>query len=181
MPGENLLKALDHVWNALAPLNIPMAIMGGLAVSVYQHARSTRDVDILIQVEEHDTEALLDALRPAGIKPRRLPPLLHLDQQWILFLEYQPPGTFFEIKIDLLYADNPYQRQALARSVPAEVPGVNASLFVLSCEDLIIHKLQAGRIIDRADCAFLIRANRNSLDYTYLTTWLHDLSLTTRW
>jgi hypothetical protein len=89
MPGENLLKTLDYVWNVLAPLDIPMAVMGGLAVSIYQHARSTRDVDILIQIEERDTERILEVLAKEGIKPRRVPPLLNLDRQFILFLYYQ--------------------------------------------------------------------------------------------
>jgi hypothetical protein len=181
MPGENLLKTLDHVWKALAPLDIPMAVMGGLAVSIYQHARSTRDVDILIQIEEQDTDRILEALARQGIRPRRIPPLLNLDRQFILFLYFQPQGAFFEIKIDLLYADNDYQRQALARRVAGQLPGADAPMFFLSCEDLIIHKLQAGRIIDRADCAYLVRANRSELDFVYLEKWLGVLSLMERW
>jgi len=39
---------------------------------------------------------------------------------------------------------------------------------VLACEDLILHKLMAGRIIDRADAAALLRANRGALDLDYL-------------
>jgi len=158
-----------------------MAVMGGLAVSVYQHARSTRDVDILIQIEERDTDRILDVLSQAGIKPRRIPALMNLDKQLILFLYYQPPGAFFEIKIDLLYADNEYQRQALARRVAGQLPGSATSLFFLSCEDLIIHKLQAGRIIDRADCAHLVRANRSDLDFGYLGKWIESLSLSAQW
>jgi hypothetical protein len=34
----------------------------------------------------------------------------------------------------------------------------------LACEDLIINKLLAGRAIDLADAAALIRANANALD-----------------
>jgi hypothetical protein len=181
MPGENLLKTLDYVWNALTPLQVPMAVMGGLAVSIYHHARSTRDVDILILAEKKDTDRLLDILDQNGIKPRRIPPLLQLDQQYILFLYYLPPGAFFEIKIDLLYADNEYQRQALARRVAGQLPGTESQLFYLSCEDLIIHKLMAGRIIDRADCSYLVRANRTDLDFKYLGKWIGQFSLMDKW
>lgn len=181
MPGENLLKTIDYVWHALAPLNMPMAIMGGLALPVYQHARSTRDIDILLQIEERDTERILTALSNQGIRPRRIPPLLNLDRQFVLLLFYQPPGAFFEIKIDLLYADNDYQRQALSRRVPGKIPGIETTLHFLSCEDLIIHKLQAGRIIDRADCAYLLRLNRSALDFVYLAKWLTSLNLLDKW
>jgi hypothetical protein len=52
---------------------------------------------------------------------------------------------------------------------------------VLSCEDLILHKLLAGRIIDKADCAFLVRVNRQDLDIGYLQHWVTTLSLAPRW
>lgn len=47
-----------------------------------------------------------------------------------------------------------------------------------SCEDLLIHKLMAGRIIDRADAAAVLRANRDLLDIGYLRKWADDLQLT---
>jgi hypothetical protein len=181
MPGEQLLKALDHVWRVLTPLNLPMAVMGGIAVSVWQHARSTRDVDVLIQMAPSDTDQIAGALGQAGIHPRRFQPLLNLDEQHVLMLFYQPPGAFFEIKIDLLYAELDYQKQALMRRIPVQLPGLESTIFVLSCEDLILHKLMAGRIIDKADCAFLVRVNRQELDVGYLQTWIDRLSLTEKW
>ena len=48
---------------------------------------------------------------------------------------------------------------------------------MLSCEDLIIHKLLAGRIIDSADVSALLPANRAGLDMAYLERWLTELSL----
>ena len=47
----------------------------------------------------------------------------------------------------------------------------------MSCEDLIIHKLLAGRIIDNADVAALLRVNRAVLDLAYLKGWLGQLNL----
>jgi hypothetical protein len=181
MPGEQLLKALDHVWKTLEPMDIPMAVMGGIAVSVWQHARSTRDVDILIQLSPTDTGWIGATLGDAGIHPRRFQPLLNLDQQHVLMLYYQPPGAFFEIKIDLLYAELEYQKQALTRRVPVQLPGLESTIFVLSCEDMILHKLMANRIIDRADSAFLVRVNRQELDIGYLRCWVERLALADRW
>jgi hypothetical protein len=50
-------------------------------------------------------------------------------------------------------------------------------IAVMSCEDLIIHKLLAGRIIDSADVAALLRANRAGLDLAYLKGWLGQRNL----
>ena len=48
---------------------------------------------------------------------------------------------------------------------------------VVSCEDLIVLKLFAGRILDRVDVAELLRANRDALELGYLTGWIHQLTL----
>src|SRR5438094_576568 len=124
--AELLLGAFRQVWAALAGRGVPAALMGGLAVAVWQHVRATRDVDLLVQV-------------------------------------------------DLLLADSPYHREALARRIPATVGDLEVS--VLACEDLVLHKLLAGRIIDRADVAALLRANREALDSAYLRRWSRELSL----
>jgi hypothetical protein len=48
---------------------------------------------------------------------------------------------------------------------------------VVSCEDLILLKLSAGRLIDRADAVDLLRANHESLDVDYLMRWNRQLDL----
>lgn len=90
-------------------------------------------------------------------------------------MEYEPPGSFVEVKVDLLIARSDYQRTALSRRVA--VPELGDDLCVLSCEDLILHKLLAGRIIDRADAAALLRYNHGALDMSYLLRWLDQLRL----
>jgi hypothetical protein len=45
--AELVLGTLKHLWDTLAPLKLPIAVMGGLAVSFWKHVRATRDVDVL--------------------------------------------------------------------------------------------------------------------------------------
>jgi hypothetical protein len=47
----------------------------------------------------------------------------------------------------------------------------------LACEDLVLHKLLSGRLLDLADAAMLRRANRSDLDLSYLLDWTTRLSL----
>jgi hypothetical protein len=35
MPPESLPRALRHVWLALKPLDVPMAVMGGIAMATF--------------------------------------------------------------------------------------------------------------------------------------------------
>ncbi|HMP78472.1 MAG TPA: hypothetical protein PKD54_03375 [Pirellulaceae bacterium] len=56
------------------------------------------------------------------------------------------------------------------------LPGVHEKqIRVLSCEDLILLIIVAGRIIDRADVCELLRANRNALDWNVLRSRASDL------
>ncbi len=47
MPGEGILVTLRHAWLALEPLNLPMAVVGGVALSAWNHVRYARDADFL--------------------------------------------------------------------------------------------------------------------------------------
>jgi hypothetical protein len=153
-----------------------MALMGGLAVAVWKHPRNTRDVDILVEVRNVNPDKLVEAMKRAGMRSKRQPPVLRVGDQRIIQLLYQAQGTFLDIQIDVLLADSAYQKEALTRARPAKLDGEH-EIAVLSCEDLIIHKLLAGRIIDSADVAALLRANRAVLDLTYLKSWLGRLDL----
>jgi hypothetical protein len=181
MTAEIVLQTLRHAWATLAPLGLPMALMGGLSVAVWKHSRATRDVDLLLDLGPLPAEDLVQALDGKGLRALRHPPVHRIGPSRILQLVYEPPGTFLELRVDLLFADSDYQRQALARRVPARLPGVDIEIFVLSCEDLILHKLLAGRLLDLADVAALLRANRDTLDQGYLRNWYGQLGVTAEW
>jgi hypothetical protein len=135
-----------------------MAVMGGIALSAWKYPRATQDVDVLIGLEEKDTEFVLQSLAAAKIRAKRQPPILTLGQLRIVQLLYEPPGTYLDLQLDLLLAECEYQKEALQRRSTVHLPELDVAVAVLSCEDLILHKLLAGRIVDQADAAMLLRA-----------------------
>lgn len=177
MAADLLLQALRHVWAALEPLRIPMAVMGGLAVSAWQHMRATHDVDLLIGVGGTDIGLILERLTQAGVRLKHEPPILTLGPFRVLQVLYEPPGAYLDLQIDLLLGDSAYHQTALSRRVPVKLPDADFEVPVLSCEDLMVHKLLAGRMIDRADVAALLRVNRASLDLGYLAHWVAEMNL----
>ncbi len=177
MAADAVLRALRHVWLILKSEDIPAAVVGGIAMAAWKHVRATRDVDLLIGLGEADTEPLLQTLRAAGIHPKSDRGTISLGDINLLQLVYQPEETFLDIQIDLLLGGLPYHEQALGRRLPTRLPEMDLEIDVLACEDLILYKLLAGRIIDRADAAFLLRANRNSLDFDYLRQWAKTLEV----
>lgn len=177
MAGDVVLDTLRHAWLTLQPFNAPMAVMGGLALAAWEHVRATRDVDLLIGIEFSQSDELLRRLAAAGFRAKRNPPMLTLGNLRLVQLLYEPPGTLLDLQVDLLLAESEYHRTALSRRVATRLPGLDVELFVLTCEDLILHKLLAGRILDRADCAALLAANRHTLDRPYLVRWSKDLGV----
>jgi hypothetical protein len=134
-------------------------------------------VDLLVAVAAEDLEPLLGSLAAAGIRPKHQPPVISLGTLEIVQLLYEPPGAYVDLQVDLLLARSEYHLQALERRVPTHLLAVDLELYVLACEDLILHKLLAGRLIDRADAAALLRANGANLNLSYLDRWTTKLSL----
>jgi Nucleotidyltransferase of unknown function (DUF6036) len=177
MAAELLIKALQAIWNALRSMDISAAVMGGLAMSSWKYTRSTRDVDLLIGVDVQRSDKIVSELRSIGIRPKRIPSVISLGRLNIIQLLYEPPETYMEVQIDLVLAESDYFRTALERRIPIRLPDMPIDIAILTCEDLILNKLLAGRIIDRADVAALLKFNFASLDQNYLAHWLKQLKL----
>jgi hypothetical protein len=177
MLGDAVMGALTRASAALEQAHVPLAIMGGVAVSIWRHARATKDVDLLVGLKADDVNQLMPQLFRAGIHPKRLPPVIEIDDVHIVPLTCQPTETLLDIRIDLLLAESQFQQQALERAIPAELDPPNQAIRVLTCEDLILFKLLAGRVIDRADAAFLLRENREELDFEHLSHWSRSLNV----
>src|SRR6476659_10564230 len=171
MPGEGVLQTLRHAWFALEPLNVPMAVIGGIALSAWNHARYTRDADLLIGMDDSHVDQVLAETMDAGFYPRHSPPVLQSDDQKLIQLRFTPPDGVGRYQIDLLFAGSQYQRSALGRRTAQEIPGLNHPVQVLRPEDLILLKLCAGGVID------LMRENRDLIDLDYLAGWIKRLSL----
>ena len=177
MPGEGVLAALRAAWIALEPLNLPMAVIGGVALSAWNHIRYTRDADLLIGVDEARLDEIFAAVGKAGFWPRHSPPVIQIDEQKLMQFKFTPPERTMPFQVDLLFAGSEYQKTALARREEQEVPGLDYPVQVLRPEDLVLFKLLAGRVIDRADAAMLLRENRPEIDMPYLKDWVRRLGL----
>lgn len=179
MATKTALATLDHIWGALAPLGHPMAVMGGISLAAWNHIRATRDVDLLIAVDRSAIDPILNALRSHGCRPKKSPPIVTVGEHHFVQFLYTPPDEFYDVQFDLLLAESALQKSAIARRVRRDVPGISRPVDVLHCDDLILFKLVAGRLIDRADAAMLLRENRAAIDFDYILTWVAHLDLTT--
>lgn len=173
-----LMESLGTIWNMLDSVTDQRALAGGLAVSYWGYPRSTRDIDIAILVDPIQTPDKLNAsLRSIGLSPKKRPEIQSLGFIKVSQWQYAVPDAHIDIDLDLLLGDSKYFQQALSRRVACELIGVDAQLTVLSCEDLILFKLAAGRLLDLADVRELRERNKTTLDEVYLSTWTTELQL----
>lgn len=174
MDVDPLALTLVRAWEILEPLEIPMAVMGGISLAAWNHPRFTHDVDLLLALPDEEKETVVTTFLEAdfffkkGEKHRWIP----LGGIELLQLFYEPPDTFMDFRLDLIAAKSDYHLGILQRRVPVRLPMVDREIAVVSCEDMLILKLLAGRIIDRADAATLLRKNRERLDDEYLMKWI---------
>jgi hypothetical protein len=168
MPGEGVVATLRAGWDALARVDAPKAVIGGLALAAWRHARYTRDADVLVAIEESRFDELLAALAAAGFRPRHSPPLRVIDGQAIAQFTFQPAEALMPFQFDVLLVASGFQREAVQRAVPWPLAGPGGDVLVVRPDDLVVIKLQAGRIIDRADAAMVLRENRDEIDFQRL-------------
>lgn len=151
---------LEAIGAILARLGIHWALFGALAANLYRaETRLTQDVDLLLADTGPGIEALEAALRSAGWQVRRA----------------IPDGTLLRARhpdlgdVDLVVAQTPYQDEALARTREQALRD-GSRVRVLAIEDVILHKLIAGRARDVADVESILDATL-PLDESYLSRW----------
>jgi hypothetical protein len=180
MPTE-IVEAMLAASADLQDLGIPIALMGGLAASAWNYYRATRDVYLLIAADVVTPDRLLQSLQGRGYRPYKVPPLADFDGERVLQLLSRPPGKLYEHRIDLFLAETEYHRKALGRRVPFRLPDGKTDVPVVTCEDLILLKVRAGRVLDQGDVVALLQENRGDLDFDYIRGWLSSPAVRHLW
>ena len=138
------------------------AVVGGHAANLYRHdARATVDTDILVSLDRRTMEEVREMLTQRGWAVRSMP-----EGGWLLRVAHPRYGS-----LDVIASETDYQRAALARAKVTKFDDI--PLRALAVEDVIIHKLIAGRYKDEADVDDILRANP-VFDGDYLSKWLDE-------
>ena len=170
MPEDDFPEALRYLSRLCHELGVRWALIGGVASNLYRdRPRLTQDVDVTIEVDRGQWSSLAARLRTDG---------------WTLHPEVDYPDVVLlraqsRLAIDVLVAKTEYQRIALDRVIEhAMEPELR--IPVLAPEDIIVHKLIAGRHTDIDDVERIL-ASRPDLDRTYLEHWIAQWALIELW
>ena len=179
MLGDELVTATRQGVQVLDRLGIPYALVGGVAMNVWQRARATRDVDVLVCCAPDELGPLRDGLREAGFAHHERANHRALATADVYRFWWRVGSTALALRLDLLLGRLPLHRGILDRAVVVAALGIHVS--VASTEDVILLKLLAGRPVDRVDVIDLVRIHGQRLDGAYLQSQADKLGLADAW
>lgn len=159
-------KLLRRIAQSLDKEKIPYMVIGGQAVLLYGTPRLTRDIDITLGV---DTDCFLTIEKIC--KRLRLKILPKNPQHFVRDTKVLPAEeTRSKIRVDFIFSFTPYERQAMKRTKKVRLQGYPVKFA--SPEDVIIHKVFAGRPVDLEDVKNILLKLKTRLDITYIKRWL---------
>lgn len=150
--------AIEQVLAALNADGVRYLVVGGVAVVLHGHLRTTADLDLVVELAPENARRAVAALSRLGFRPRAPVPAeefadARARQTWIdekdltvfsLWSERLP-----EVEVDLFVKEPFLFGEAYARAL--RVPLDTTTVTVVSLEDLIALKRASGRPIDLAD------------------------------
>lgn len=165
MTKNILLIVLEKLLEVSQKSKAKIVLMGGIATSVFGRPRATFDVDGIISVSQQDLGFFLRLLKKSGFKFDKKNPLKSIQGLPFISFYYPKHKTY----VDLFVAKNEFQFEVLKRAKRIKLEKLN--LYIVSPEDLILIKLQAGRDKDLEDIREIILENKSKLDFNYLKKW----------
>ncbi len=159
---------LQTILKIATDCNIPIVLIGGLALPAYNVARTTLDIDICIYlISQEELNQFIEALNQNEISTVQKPKINHN-----LFTVF---GKLGEAEIWLKPCDAFHWDEQMVEKIHNFFDNV----YVLAVEDYILTKL--GRSdrssIDISDILKIIIANKDELDWKYLRFRLKRMDL----
>ena len=159
---ESLLARLTEELDAQG---LDFMLIGGQAVLLHGRPRLTEDIDLTLAASPESLSRVLVACRNLRLEP--LPEDVPAFVRQTFVLPAAEPDT--GIRVDFIFSTTPYERQAIERAVRVRLKGV--AVPFATAEDLILHKLFAGRLRDLEDATAVVHRQREKLDWAYLERW----------
>ncbi len=160
-------QLLAKIANALDRLRIGYMVIGGQAVLLYGEPRLTKDIDITLGVGVEGLTQITDLVHGLSLKVLVDNPEAFVHKTMVLPVIEDATG----IRVDFIFSHSPYEQQAITRTRAVRF-GATAVNFA-SLEDVVIHKIIAGRGRDIDDVKAILLKNPD-YDTDYITRWLKE-------
>jgi hypothetical protein len=171
-PSPDFPEILGRIAAELDARKLPFMVIGGQAVLLHGEPRLTQDIDITLGVPPSRLPDVLEACGATRIEPLPKDPRAFVQETFVLPAEDRTSG----VRIDLIFSTTHYEAEAIARAERVPLGGQHVPFA--TPEDLILHKLFAGRPRDLEDVRGVVRRKGDLIDWDYMTRWARALSTT---
>jgi Nucleotidyltransferase of unknown function (DUF6036) len=158
-------ELLSRIGANLSKHALSYMIIGGQAVLLYGEPRMTGDIDVTLGMDTDRLGDLLHAVQGLALKP--LPDALESFVKETMVLPTLDENS--GIRVDFIFSFTPYEKEAIKRARKVKILGQEVNFA--SPEDLLIHKIFAGRPRDLEDVRSVLQKNPD-LDVRYIRNWL---------
>lgn len=160
-------ELLSRLARSLDNKAIPYMIIGGQAVLLYGEPRLTRDIDITLGITTDHLKEIVQITEDIPLKILPEDVYEFVGKTMVLPTLHEDTG----IRIDFIFSFTPYEQEAIQRVRLIPIKGTVVKFA--SPEDVIIHKIFAGRPRDIEDVRGIILKNPE-LDLRYIERWLKE-------
>jgi hypothetical protein len=178
------IRDLREVLGVLARLDIPHALGGSMASSVYGVDRYTQDADLTVEPFPGKEEAFAAAFGPDWYVS-----LAAVQDAVRRRSSFNLINTASGFKVDLFVRpDEPFAIEAMKRRVPLTFPDApEQPVYLYTAEDVILFKLRWYRLGNHTseqqwrDVLGVVQVQAERLDRPYLEKWAADLGVSDLW
>ena len=160
-------KLLEQIAGELAVQNIPYMLIGGQAILLYGEPRLTKDIDITLGIGTEELERIKQSVRNLKFEILIPEPEKFVKETMVLPTLHEKSG----IRIDFTFSFSAYEHQAIQNAKLVKIGSQDVSFS--SLEDVIIHKIIAGRPRDLEDVRSVLLKNPD-FNLNYIKKWLTE-------
>lgn len=146
----HLFQDFRDLLEAFVASGVEFVLVGGYAVIFHGRPRATKDMDLLVGIDDANRERLASALESFGAPENVVRGARELSEGEVVFFGVSP------LRVDILASASGIDfTDVRKRAIVAQLDGIPVA--VLALDDLIANKRAAGRARDLEDCAELER------------------------
>jgi len=165
---EELLQAASQIDKFLKQQSWKFCFIGGIAIQRWSELRFTQDVDLTLLTGFGKEENFVDILLKE-FKPRRSD-----AREFALTSRVLLARTKGGIEVDIALGALPFEERTIVRASTWEI-AQGISLTTCSAEDLVVHKVFAGRDLDWADVERILIRQHGKLNLDQIRSELKPL------
>jgi hypothetical protein len=160
-------RILTGLAKELTACSIPYMIIGGQAVLRYGEPRLTKDIDVTLGLGVDGFRTIREVVTRLSFVILVEHPEAFVRRTMVLPVLDEDSS----IRIDFIFSFSEYETQAIERAVSVTMNDVSVSFA--SLEDVVIHKIVAGRPRDIEDVRSILLKNPG-YDKLYIDRWLRE-------